>query len=45
MENSCGYNQNKDQLVADSKNRNKNTNIDKELEGEENRNKDHHPSE
>ena len=41
MENDCGYNENKDQLVIDSKNKTNNIKMEKELENQENRNEDH----
>jgi len=45
MENDCGCNQKKDQLVVDSKDRANNINMEKELKDQENRNEHYHPSE
>jgi len=45
MGNACGCNENRDQLVGESKDGAKNMNMEKEFEDEENRNEDHHPSE
>ena len=45
MENDYVCNQNKDQLVIDSKDKTNNIKMEKELENQENRNEDHHLSE